>query len=200
VIEEVTIDVGIDKKIVLISDMHLGVYKDWVYLQKVVNTINTLEDIDMVLIAGDFTNQPTPQQSLGELFQPLGDLQVSVYAVLGNHDVQKPGPDLRHELVQALEAQGVVLLHNDTIKFDDFFLVGLGPSMSNEDKVSILDNFHVVNNVLVLAHNPDTTLMYRNYNADLTLVGHTHCGQIKLPWIHNRLRPYIYPVEGDWDC
>jgi len=66
--------------------------------------------------------------------------------------------------------------------------------------VRLLKNFHVVNNVIVLTHNPDTVLNYNNYNADITLVGHTHCGQIRLPLIHDRLRPYIYPVEGDFDC
>jgi predicted MPP superfamily phosphohydrolase len=102
--------------------------------------------------------------------------------------------------VKSLERQGVEFLHNDVVQFDDFFLVWLGPYLSNEDYVSILDNFHVVNNVVVLAHNPDSTLMYRNWNADLTLVWHTHCGQVRLPFIHEMLRPFIYPVEWEFDC
>ena len=77
-----TIDIGVEKRVVLIADMHLGVYKDRVFLQKVVNRINKIPDVDMVLIAGDLTNHPTADQPLEELFQPFGDLDVPVYAVL----------------------------------------------------------------------------------------------------------------------
>lgn len=199
-VEEQVIDIGVDKKIVLIADVHLGVYKDRVYLQKVVNKINTLEDIDMVMIAGDFLYEPLESQSLEELFQPLGDLEVPIYVVLGNHDTKHSSKDLKHELVSALEKQGVHYLQNDIVQFDDFFLVWLGPHFAWEDDVRLLKNFHILHKVVVLTHNPDTTLNYNNYNVDLTLVGHTHCGQVRLPWIHDRLHPYLYPVEGDFDC
>ena len=66
--------------------------------------------------------------------------------------------------------------------------------------MKVLKQFHVLNKVVVLTHNPDTVDNYTTYNADLTLVGHTHCGQIRLPRIHDRLRPYYYPVDGDFDC
>ena len=199
-VEEKMIDIWVHKKVVLISDLHLWVYKDWVYLQKVVNKINSLWGIDYVFIAGDFTYNPTKHQNLDELFQPLADLKVPVYAVLGNHDEQKPWPDLKYDLVRALEKNGVQYLQNDVVKLDGFFLVGLGPHLAGEDDVFLLKNFHVLNKVVVLTHNPDTVLNYNNSNADLTLVGHTHCGQIRLPLIHDRLRPYYYPVEGDFDC
>ena len=81
-VQETTIDIGVEKRVVLISDIHLGVYKDWRRLQRVVNKINTLEDIDLVLIAGDFTYEPSTEQSLEELFLPLGDLKTPIYAVL----------------------------------------------------------------------------------------------------------------------
>ncbi len=70
--------------------MHLGVYKDRRRLQRVVNTINRRDDIDMVLIAGDMTYHPRANQDLEELFLPLADLEMPVFAVLGNHDVEKP--------------------------------------------------------------------------------------------------------------
>jgi len=89
-IRETTIDIGVDSKIVLISDIHLGIFKDRVFLQKVVNQINSLEEIDMVLIAGDLTFEPLPEQRLKELFAPLRDLNVPLYVVLGNHDTEHP--------------------------------------------------------------------------------------------------------------
>lgn len=198
-VKHTTIDVGVDSKVVLISDLHLGVFKDRVFLQKVVNQINRLEGIDMVLIAGDFTFEPLPDQPLDELFAPLRDLRVPVYAVLGNHDVEHPWPDIRLELIRALERNNVTLLNNDIIKTHNFLLVGLGDRMNGEDETWLLNQVHPVNKVIVLTHNPDTTLDYNNNNADVTLAGHTHCGQIRLPWIHERIKKYIIPVEGDFD-
>lgn len=74
----------------MFSDLHLGVYKDRRFLQRVVNTINRRDDVDYVMIPGDFTFEPMPKQTLMELFQPLADLTVPVIAVFGNHDIQLP--------------------------------------------------------------------------------------------------------------
>ena len=72
--------------------------------------------------------------------------------------------------------------------------------MAGEDQVSLLDTYDSSEQIIVLTHNPDTVSSYRNDNADVTLVGHTHCGQIRLPWVHQYVRPYTYPVVGDFDC
>lgn len=72
--------------------------------------------------------------------------------------------------------------------------------MSGEDDSTLLKQFSLDDDVLVLTHNPDATLSYTTTAADLTVVGHTHCGQMRFPYIQEYLRPYIYPVRGDFDC
>jgi len=201
-VQETLIEAWFDKDIVLVGDFHLGVYK-WVsYLSKVVKKINAQEDIDAVLIAWDFTYEPLRHdtESLTELFKPLADLQRPVFAVLGNHDVERPWPDLRNELIKALNTHGVIFLHNDVYRLDGTQLVWLWPHMSQEDDIGLLEQFDDTDEVIVLTHNPDTTLMYTNMRADLTLVWHTHCGQVRLPYIHDTIGPYITPVKGDFDC
>ncbi len=195
------LDLGVGKKAALIADLHLWVYKDWTYLQRVVNTINKQPWVDMVFIAGDLTFRPSVNsEDMKELFQPLADLRVPVYMVLGNHDVEKPWPKLRDELVKILEQLGVTFLANDVVDFWSWKLVGLGDHDGGEDDVFLLNQFHVADTVIVLTHNPDTTLSYANYNVDATLVGHTHCGQVRIPWIHDLIAPYIIPTRGNFDC
>ena len=41
-VQETVIPFGVSKEIVLIADMHLGVFKDAVFMQRVVNRINGL--------------------------------------------------------------------------------------------------------------------------------------------------------------
>lgn len=200
--KETTIDVWFESDVALIADLHLWPYKWKRYLSRVVNEINQLSDIDAVLVAGDFTYEPlkTDTESLIELLSPLSELTMPVLAVLGNHDVQVPWPDLRQSLTEALVSNGVLFLSNNAVDVWNIRVVGLGPHMSGEDRVEMLDTCEVDDNVIVLTHNPDTISQYRNDNADITLVGHTHCGQVRLPFIHEYLRPYYYPVEWDFDC
>jgi len=190
-----TIETGFDSKLILISDTHLGVYKGGDFLERVVKRINQIEDVDAVLIAGDFTYEP--HQDLVELFKPLSAIKFPTYAVLGNHDVEKPGPPLRLKLKASLKTLGVELLQNDSapIPNTSIQVIGLGSHMASEDQVSLISQFKKEEDVIVLTHNPDSTLSYQNDLADLTLTGHTHGGQIRIPWIY----PYFIPTQGDFD-
>lgn len=199
-IEYASMDLWVDMRVVLIADMHLWVWKDWVRLQRVVNKINAIEDVDYVLIAGDFTYEP--RQDLYELFSPLADIQVPIYSVLGNHDSEGDNEYIALPLAQALERHGVKVMHNDIVQVDNMYLVWLWAHLAGDDDVSVMDVLDNSDDVVVLTHNPDTTLSYTSAIADVTLVGHTHCGQIRMPfvWLHEWLRPYMYPVRWGFDC
>ena len=196
------LEVGFEKNIVLLGDLHLWVFKDRSYLTKVVKKVNQQAHIDAVLIAWDFTYEPldTSVEALTDLFSPLSEIQVPVFAVLWNHDVQHPGPAIRNKLIQALNSNDVIFLHNDIYGRGDEYLVWLWPRMSGEDDVSLLDEVESDDNVIVLTHNPDTIELYRSNAADLTLVWHTHCGQIRIPYLQQYIRPYIYPITSNVDC
>lgn len=79
---------GINKRIALVSDLHVGMFAQESLTQRVVDQLNSL-DLDMVLFAGDRTYEPRPGD-LATLLGPLEDLQHTSYAVLGNHDVGVP--------------------------------------------------------------------------------------------------------------
>ena len=199
--QDIIIDAWFTNNFVLISDLHLWPYKSSRYLSKIIDQINTLEDIDAVLIAWDLTYEAkNDQKYLNDLFAPLSQSKFPVIAVLGNHDVQMPGPDIRSKLVEALSLNNVLFLQNDIIELYTTKIVWLWSHLAGEDQTSLLEQFDAKENIVVLTHNPDTISKYTNENADVTLVWHTHCGQIRFPWIHEYIRPYIYPVEWDFDC
>ncbi len=151
-------------------------------------------DVDMILIAGDFTYWPD-KDDIPYLFESLGLLEVPVYAVLGNHDVERPGEFLKDVLVPTLENNNVMVLQNHYVELPEFTLLWLGSHMNGNDDISLLDNYSTGDNVVVLTHNPDTTLRYTNNIADLTLAGHTHGGQIRLPFVYKR----VIPTQWDFD-
>lgn len=192
------IEVGFNAKIVVISDIHLGVYKDDKFLEKVVEKINEIENVDAVLIPGDFTYYPPENlQNLEELFYPLKDLKVPTYGILGNHDDERPGPPIQEELKKALENNNVIFLENtsDILKNKNIKILGLGDNFAEKDDVTQINNFSKSDNLIVMTHNPDTTLNYTNSIPDLTITGHTHGGQIRLPYFYKK----AIPCDGDFD-
>lgn len=185
------IETGFSAKIVIIADIHLGIYKNEYFLQRIVNKINKLENIDAILIPGDLTYYPKENQNLEELFSPLKDLKFPAYAVLGNHDSEQPGPPLQKELAAALETHGVIFLHNSSaiIKNTDIRLLGLGDNWAEEDDINKINAFSESNNLIVMTHNPDTSTKYKNSIPDLTVSGHSHGGQIRIPYFYKNAIP-----------
>ncbi len=190
-VQTTQIEVGFDGRIAVISDIHLGAYKDEAFLARVVKKINEQEGLQALLIPGDFTYYP--HQDLDELFAPLADLNIPSYAVLGNHDSEQPGPPLQEELELALEKAGVIFLHNESaaIPGTQIKILGLGDNWANEDDIELINDFETSDQLIVLTHNPDTTLNYRNSIPDITLAGHTHGGQIRIPWLYKKTIPCI---------
>ncbi len=197
IIQTTEIETGFSAKIVVISDTHLGVYKNQDFLKKVVEKINKIKDADAVLIPGDFTYYPTKTQNLTELFEPLKNIKVPVYGILGNHDSEKPGPPLQKELQEALETNNIIFLHNTstTIKNTNIKLLGLGDEWAKQSDIAKIENFTKEENLIVMTHNPDTTSRYTNAIPDITITGHTHGGQIRLPFVYKS----AIPCKGDFD-
>jgi len=169
-------------KIALISDLHLWVYKKQWFLKRVIKRVNSLH-VDYLLIAWDLTYYPKIKD-LQELFAPLKESNCPVYLVLWNHDVEKPGHPIREELEKAIQSTWARLLNNSVVHLFGFVLVWLGEHRSHEDDVSLLETIKFKLPVIVLTHNPLTIKKYtERHRVDLTLCGHTHGWQIRLPFL-----------------
>ena len=176
--------------------MYLGIYNDRSLMQRIVDEISQL-DVDALMIAGDFTYE-AKRDELEELFEPLGRLKIPIYAVLGNHDCQRLGSDIRDRLEKVLESYGVEVITNRSVKLNGITILGLGSHWARDDKVSLLDRYSDREDLIVSTHNPDTVLDYESdHHPDLTLSGHIHGGEVRISYIYKR----VIPVKGVvlWD-
>ena len=164
-------------RVALVSDIHLGLFvRDW-QLQRLVNKINTL-DVDAVLVAGDWTYEPKLDLRAG--FAPMAQINKPVYAVVGNHDLQRPGPRLTRELIAALTANKVQLIEGKTIDVKGWQLSGLDDYWGGNPAAQAR-GMGVSKQRIVLTHQADAIALLANGASALTLAGHTHGGQVNVP-------------------
>jgi predicted MPP superfamily phosphohydrolase len=168
-------------KIALISDIHWGLFgRDW-QLQRLVDRLNALE-IDAVFVAGDWTYEPKLDLLTG--FAPFKQLRIPVFAVLGNHDVEKPGPKLATQLRDALAANGVQFVEGRSIAWRGWQVIGLDDLWGGKPPHAQVANLfkQAAPNRLVLTHQPDTFALLPANAMQLGLAGHSHGGQVLLPY------------------
>ncbi|NDK08677.1 hypothetical protein EOM39_05565 [Candidatus Gracilibacteria bacterium] len=190
------IDVSIKAKIVVLSDLHLGIFKDERYLARVVKKVNKIENIDFVIIPGDSIYY-AKKSDLDKLFKPLSQINKPIFITLGSHDFE-PKDITKDDLINLFKKHNLILLDNQSYKLDklNLSLLGLGDNDMYDDEIELINNFKKEDNLLVIAHNPDTVSGYKNNDIPkLTISGHTHGGQIRLPFIYK----HVIPCEGDFD-
>ncbi|MBI2639197.1 metallophosphoesterase [Candidatus Peregrinibacteria bacterium] len=187
-------------RIVLISDFHLGPYKQKTWVEKVVARVNALSP-ELIVIAGDFI---LDKEVHPEYLAPLKNLsaQYGVYAVLGNHDYIEgefyelanypfEGNERVQAVKKALAEANIRLLRNESkeIVLEDgkSFLLGgtdeYWTLRADARKTFKLANAPSTLKKILIVHNPDEIWDAQKAGVDLVLAAHTHGGQIRLPWL-----------------
>ncbi len=204
-VEHATIDLGGAQaggpsiRIALVSDTHYGVYRHATPMARIVRAVNR-EDVDAVLIAGDFTYHIRADR-LERALGAIRDVEAPVYAVLGNHDIGLPGPDLGTPLIRALDDLGVTLVENRAFDLElgegRVVLSGASDLWGRGQDFRFSATLPDGVPVLLLTHNPDTALNAPDAFAyDLMLAGHTHGGQVRIPWLYQRAIPTRGPFDN----
>jgi len=174
-------DVSGPAKIAVFSDTHIGLYKNAMPLQRVVKAINK-NNPDAVLIAGDFVYFLSPKR-FKKAFDGLKNITAPVFVVMGNHDVGLPGPDMTQSLSSYFAKSDIHLIDNKTITSQNGFeLIGLSDSWQERQNFTLLDQ-PTTKPRLVLTHNPETIEKLKPGSFDLLIAGHTHGGQINIPFV-----------------
>ena len=169
-------------KIALLADLHIGLFSGHQQqLKKIVEKVNE-QNPDIVVVSGDWTYEP--ENSLINELAILKEIKAPVYSVNGNHDEQYPGPPIQALLAQALEENHVMDIEGKVVEFDDFRLIGIGDLWAGKADMRFMPELPQDKPWIILSHNPDTVdmvpvLKYR----PLMLSGHTHGGQVELPWL-----------------
>lgn len=173
----------IDKplKIALIADLHIGLFSGSKrQIEKLIQQIN-IERPDLVVVAGDWTYEPTHE--LADHLLAFKQLEMPVYSVNGNHDEEFPGPPILEQLKFGLSQSNVIDIEQKVIELDKFRLVGVGDLWAGKADMQFIAKLPQDKPFIIVSHNPDTVDMVPKLaHKALMLSGHTHGGQVEIPW------------------
>lgn len=184
-------------RIVALSDVHAGApHVGRAKLRQIAKSVNAL-DPDVAVFLGDLVIHGVvggrfmePEVAAAEL-APIKARGAKI-AVLGNHDWRLGGPRVR----RALEAAGFRVLDNEVVRIERggcaVWFAGLADlGTRHPDLRGTLARIPSSETAIVLSHSPD---VFPNVPARvaLTLAGHTHGGQVRLPWIGTPVVPSRY--------
>ncbi|QKY68899.1 metallophosphoesterase [Lentibacillus sp. CBA3610] len=181
-----------DFKILQFSDTHIGHHYSLEQLSDLIDTINE-QNPDLILFTGDLVDEPHTYHWDNNLIQILQKLQSDYgkYWIYGNHDHGGYGTDI---VQNVMEKAGFNLLQNEHVEIEidnqQIVLAGIDDVMlGRPDLESTLTNADPDLYTLLLAHEPDYADNTVHFPVDVQLSGHSHGGQVRLPFIGHLYTP-----------
>lgn len=155
---------------------------------------------DLVAITGDFfTDHLVLEPGYREVLRELADI-APTYAIGGNHDGglwsrRRGGYESTRELEGLLSSAGIRFLENDLdtliLRGRRVAIYGAGDLWAGNCPATGRDLFGPDSSTLriLLAHNPDSRTRFLDSPWDILLAGHTHGGQLDLPFVGTPFAP-----------
>jgi uncharacterized protein len=173
--------------VALITDSHLsGPDNSPERMARIVSQVNGLKP-DLILLGGDYIGDRKGGATydaeasiapFAELRAPMGAL-----AVLGNHDAKRHAHINGKQWRRLFARIGITLLLNDAVRRGPLVIGGLRDIYTSRPDIpgtlQAMDDLGGAQ--IVLSHGPDVFPALPDRRL-LTLVGHTHCGQVALPF------------------
>lgn len=179
-------------KVVFASDFHIKPNQAK-RLNKVVKMINE-QNPDIVLSVGDFVNghEEDMTMPIADIVKQLKNIKskYGFYTVLGNHDWWIDGEGI----TDTLTSNGINVLANSNTKVNingkDIYIAGVEDKTTRTPEIySALEN--AKKPVILLTHSPDVFSKVPS-DINLTLSGHVHGGQVRLPLLGALIVPSDY--------
>lgn len=180
-------------KMVQFSDTHLGFQYTLEQLAELIDKINSLQP-DILFFTGDLLDSPNRYLESDQAITLLQKLKAPYgkYAVYGNHDHGGYGTDIyRHIMAET----GFTLLLNESAVIqkdseETIYLLGIDDAMLgrpnlNEAIAEVPQHSYKI----LLSHAPDMADDATTFNIQLQLSGHSHGGQIQLPFLGALVKP-----------
>jgi len=178
--------------IALLSDFHYDPFFSIHPLKAAIGMVNDLRP-DLVVLTGDFVSLPLIRKNedrAAAAAEPCAQLlremraEHGLWAVMGNHDVFTD-PD---HVTSALEAVGIRVLGNQSAPIEAnggrFWLSGVDDVLGGTSDLQVaLHGISSGEATVLLAHEPDYADYVARYPVDLQLSGHSHGGQIRIPFV-----------------
>lgn len=200
-----TYDVTSDKlksdqslRIVLLSDLHSASYG---YKQSILIDKVRAQKPDLIALPGDLLDRFRSPDPAFNLIEGLVGV-APMYFVTGNHEIDDSADFVRHDVKDVFRSYGVTVLENEsetvTINGIELVIGGLedplrtyteniygdweATASASLGNVDTEDTFS-----LLLSHRAEHVDTYAALPFDLVLSGHSHGGQIRIPYVMNGL-------------
>ena len=185
-------------KIVHFSDVH---YNRAITLEKVKNIVNEINQInpDIVVFTGDLVDKDVKlnNSDYDDLINVLSkiDAKYGKYAIMGNHDYVSN----KDKVVDIYNNSNFKYLENDydiiySKNNEKIFIGGVNTvtyKLNDIDKtMEYFNDNDDIGYKIILVHEPDISdEVINNYTVNLILAGHSHNGQIRLPFVGSICTP-----------
>lgn len=176
---------------VYFTDTHFGKYYDVSHATKIVEKINEAKP-DIVVFGGDLLDNFARDcdnmelQSLKEELQRI-EVKIGKYAVWGNHDYGGGAIRIYEDFMTSC---GFKILNNESVELEDYGikLIGYDDYLMGWTDPSLYKIESDLFNVIV-AHEPVVAQFIESGSENFLLSGHTHGGQVNIPFITNKFLP-----------
>jgi uncharacterized protein len=192
-------DPGAELTVLHLSDLHITRRS-----ASIRRFLTTLPAADVTIVTGDILGEPEAVEGAVAALHPTQG-RLASYFVLGSNDYYAPRPlnylryfsrRRRHrwarrgraaDLVAQLDADGWTYLKNDrtTCSLDglDMEVLGLDDPHIGRQDLRVAPREHAERFGLAVVHSPDPAPELAALGYDLLVFGHTHGGQVRMPFV-----------------